>query len=324
MEEVFAGVFRIEVPTPFPVGSVNCYLIEGNPLTLVDTGPRTDVAREALLNGLSELGYSFRNIEQILITHGHIDHFGLTAEIVRSKESVSTEVFIHEYDAPRIQDHELYMKGRMDAYFDLVQKSGVPDGEGFPLSKSQLREYFRSFGESVPDIKSIVDGHLMNSGIGELEAIWVPGHSLGSVGYVSRSSRLMFSGDHILGDISSNPSLDFDGKLGISMLTYFKSLDRVDEFDGYMVFPGHRNIFNNLGERIKELKLDYQSKINNTRNHLSTSPISIYNLSRLLYNDYDTSSLVLALAETTDLIRILVDRGDANIVEIDGILNAHL
>ncbi|MHA1930499.1 MAG: MBL fold metallo-hydrolase [Candidatus Thorarchaeota archaeon] len=324
MEEVVSGVYRFEVPTPFPVGSVNSYLIEGNPLTLIDTGPRTEEAREALVIGLSKLGYSFMNIKQILITHGHIDHFGLTAEIVRSHQSNPPEVFIHAYDAPRLWDHNLYMKGRMDAYFDIVQNSGVPDGEGFPLSKSQLQKYFSSFGESVPDIKSIEDGHVINSGIGELEAIWVPGHSLGSVGYVSRSNRLMFSGDHILGDISSNPSLDFDGKLGISMLTYFKSLDRVDEFDGYTVLPGHRSVFKNLGERTNELRLDYQSKIQITLNNLTDSPNSIYNVSRLLYGDYDTSSLVLALAETTDMIRILVDRGQAKLVEIENILNVHL
>ncbi|MHA1479958.1 MAG: MBL fold metallo-hydrolase [Candidatus Thorarchaeota archaeon] len=322
MSEISPNVHLIEVPTPFPVGAVNCYLIEGNPLTLVDTGPKTKEARIALEDTFEQIGYKISDVEQILLTHGHIDHFGFTLEIISSCENSGKSqpsVFIHPLDAPRLVNHEQYMVERIEAYFDIVQRSGVPEEEGFPLSKSQLTKYFTAFGASVPNLESIGTDMIIETGIGNLTTIWVPGHSLGSVSFVSNSKKLIFTGDHILGDISSNPSLDFNGHLGVSMLRYFDSLDKVKMYDGYLVLPGHRSPFMNISQRISELRIDYDNKIDQTRESLSNSAKSVYEISRVLYGDYDSSSLVLALAETTDLLRILVDRNEARFETIDGV-----
>ena len=325
LSEISPFFHLIEVPTPFPVGAVNCYLIEGSPLTLIDTGPKTKEARLALDDTLGQIGYKISDVEQILLTHGHIDHFGLTSDIIDCCEKSGKSpprVFIHSLDAPRLENHEEYMIERIDAYFDIVRRSGVPENEGFPLSKSQLTKYFTAFGASVPNLESIGPEMIIETGIGNLSSIWVPGHSLGSVSYVSNSKKLIFTGDHILGDISSNPSLDFDGHLGVSMLRYFDSLDKVKMYDGYLVLPGHRSPFMNISQRISELRVDYDDKIYQTRECLDNSAKSVYEISRILYGDYDSSSLVLALAETTDLLRILVDRDEARFETIDGITYA--
>ncbi|MHA1575815.1 MAG: MBL fold metallo-hydrolase [Candidatus Thorarchaeota archaeon] len=325
MSEISTDVHLIKVPTPFPVGPVNCYLIEGNPLTLIDTGPKTKEARLALDDGMGGLGYEISDVEQILLTHGNIDHFGLALDILESREKSGKSqprVFIHSLDLPRIANHEEYMAERIDAYHDIVHTSGVPDGEGFPLPKPQLVRYYTAFGNSVPSVEAIDDDTILDSGIGKLKVIWVPGHSLGSSSFVSDSKKLIFTGDHILGDISSNPSLDFDGHLGVSMLRYFDSLDKVQTYDSYHVLPGHRTTFKNLSQRISELRIDYDDKLLQTRESLSDSAKSVYEVSRVLYGDYDTHSLVLALAETSDLLRILVERNEAKLEAIDGITYA--
>ena len=76
-EAVAAGIHRIPVPTPFAVGRVNSYLIEDEPLTLVDAGPNSGTSLEALSQGLQALGHSVEELELLVISHQHIDHLGL-------------------------------------------------------------------------------------------------------------------------------------------------------------------------------------------------------------------------------------------------------
>ena len=78
-----AGVHRLQIPTPFAVGRVNCYLIEDRPLTLVDTGPNSGKSLDELQRQLDDAGHAIEDIELIVITHQHIDHLGLV-EIIAS------------------------------------------------------------------------------------------------------------------------------------------------------------------------------------------------------------------------------------------------
>src|SRR4029079_3486270 len=79
-----AGIHRLQIPTPFAVGRVNCYLIEDRPLTLVDTGPNSGTSLDELARPLSALGRSLEEIELVVLTHQHIDHLGLV-EIIASR-----------------------------------------------------------------------------------------------------------------------------------------------------------------------------------------------------------------------------------------------
>ena len=55
----------------------NCLLVDETPLTLVDAGTNM----EHISRTLSDLGHSFTDVEQIILTHFHIDHKGHAAEI---------------------------------------------------------------------------------------------------------------------------------------------------------------------------------------------------------------------------------------------------
>ena len=319
--QIAEGIHKLQIPTPFPVGPVNSYLIEGHPLTLIDTGVKSSLALSEFEKGISEIGYSIEDIEQICITHGHVDHIGLARTIIdRSPTAVTT--WIHEIDSERIENYEGYLEDRMRAYHRIAVEAGSPVEEGILDSQQALADYFLKFGESVKEVNHIKDGGTIQTGRGELRAIWVPGHSLGSVCYVLESQHVLFSGDHILGDISSNPSLDFDGIFGISILKYFESLEKIRKYDGYMILPGHRSIINDLAGRIDALLADYNNKFDQALSYLSSSPISIYDLSRKIYGDYDSGQLILALAETQDLVRVLEARGKAQLKRIDNVLYA--
>lgn len=312
-------IHRILVPTPFAVGAVNSYLIEGRPLTLVDTGVKSSMAKSALVDGLGSLGYGLEDVEQILLTHGHVDHIGLAGTIVEARGG-DISVWIHENDAIRITDYSGYIEERMHSYIEIAKECGTPSDSSIMGAHRVLVDYFLRFGESVENVNLVQDGQVLSSGVGDLRCLWTPGHSLGSVCYIASEESVMFSGDHILGDISSNPSLDFESELGISMLRYFDSLRKVEPFHSYKVLPGHRDPITDLAERVNDLFADYEEKLHHAESALSEEPISIYDLSRILYGDYPDDSLVLALAETKDLTLILQQDKKAKLVEIDNVI----
>ena len=80
-DEVAKGIYQIEIPTPFAVGPVNVYLLEGDYLTLVDTGALTEEAWEALNQGIKEIGYEVKDIKQVVLTHHHVDHCGMLERV---------------------------------------------------------------------------------------------------------------------------------------------------------------------------------------------------------------------------------------------------
>ena len=78
-----AGIHRLSIPTPFMVGRVNAYLIEDSPLTLIDSGPNSAKALDELEQQLRELGHEIEDIELLIVSHQHIDHFGLASILAR-------------------------------------------------------------------------------------------------------------------------------------------------------------------------------------------------------------------------------------------------
>lgn len=112
-------IHLLSIPTPFPVGPVNVYLLEGEPLTLIDAGPLTDDAFEALKAGLKELGYSLKDIEQLIITHAHHDHFGQAGRIV---EESGAPVLSYRENRYPLEEFDTWWNKRMAYVADLMVK----------------------------------------------------------------------------------------------------------------------------------------------------------------------------------------------------------
>jgi len=112
-------VHRIELPTPFPVGPVNAYLIEGDPLTLVDAGPKTPEVQAALEAGIGATGRRIEDIRRVILTHGHVDHFG-NAMWVTGRSGA--ELFAHPADGPKFAG-ERWVAENLGKHFTLA---GMP------------------------------------------------------------------------------------------------------------------------------------------------------------------------------------------------------
>src|SRR5713226_1217125 len=115
-------IIPISLPTPFYIGPVNVYLIAADPITLIDTGPKTKEANDALREGLRRAGIRVSDIRRIVLTHAHEDHCGLARSL--RDEAKNAEVFVHSWETGHRHSRLEYAEHR-----GLLVRAGVPDDE---------------------------------------------------------------------------------------------------------------------------------------------------------------------------------------------------
>ena len=118
------GIHTIPVPTPFAVGRINCYLIEGDPLTLIDAGPRTEKSFEGLVSGIEAAGYGIEDIDQVVVTHQHIDHIGMISSVV---EKSGAEVAAIDISVSRLAEFTVDSEREDQLAVDLMVRYGVAE-----------------------------------------------------------------------------------------------------------------------------------------------------------------------------------------------------
>ena len=94
MNEVIPGIFHLPLPIPNPgLDHVNTYLVRADgEFLLIDTGWDTPEVFDSLKGQLTEIGVSFEDISRIVVTHIHVDHYGLAG---RLKQLSQAEIALH-------------------------------------------------------------------------------------------------------------------------------------------------------------------------------------------------------------------------------------
>src|SRR5262245_12591157 len=191
---------KLVIPTPFPVGPINIYLVVDDPITLVDTGPKTDQAIAALREQLRNLGFKTEDIKRIVLTHTHEDHYGLAGMLQRESGAL---VHVHEWEVQNISDHR---HTRVNP--ELLKRAGVPRVE---LESMAARyQLIHHFADAVDNVETYRDEQEFVFASGALRVIHTPGHTPGSSCLLRESNRLMLAGDTILKNITPNPVLNSD------------------------------------------------------------------------------------------------------------------
>lgn len=142
-QEVAPDVFRLELPTPFKVGPVNVYLVKGEKLTLVDVGPLTEEAWQALQTGLDSIGISVEQIEQVVLTHHHVDHCGL---LERVRQVSKAQTLAHPLAAPYIELDKEFIDFHDRFFYGSVQTEW-----GSPGKDVYHRAVPQAHGDIFPD-----------------------------------------------------------------------------------------------------------------------------------------------------------------------------
>jgi glyoxylase-like metal-dependent hydrolase (beta-lactamase superfamily II) len=230
-----ASIDAISIPLPH-VGSVNAWLISGEPLTLVDTGPRSDEALDALERGLAMRGRRLEDIEQVIATHHHHDHVGLAATIKRrSGARIAVLEGTAEYGArymAAVADDRSFARA-------LMREHGVPE----PLfgRADALWDYIASTAEPFEADIRLRDGDRIRAGGRDLHVVARPGHSLTDTLFVDAKERVAFVGDHLLARISPNTEIYESAGAGRSRsrVQYLDGLKRTAKMPLDRILSGH-------------------------------------------------------------------------------------
>ncbi len=304
-------IIALSLPTPYPVGPVNAYLLPGPPVTLVDCGPKSDEAREALEAGLGRAGVTVAEIERLVITHGHLDHFGLAATVAAG----GAEVYAHPADLPKLRGERWLVQ----PVRTLVAEAGFA-----PELAETLLDVFRRYRKHFDDITPahlVTDGDRLEFADGTLEVLHTPGHAQGHV--CLRDSDALISGDLLLEEISPNPVIEFDGdgRRLPTLPAYLRSLHRVGALAPKIAYPGHGEPLTDPGARIDEILRHHDERKERLAGMLTGRTWTLRELAAAWYPDLDVFNLFLALSEIVGHVDLLADEGRVATERRDGVVH---
>jgi len=285
-------IHRITVPTPFYVGPVNVYLIQEDPLTLIDAGPRDPGSLEALRSGLANLGHKLSDIKRVIISHAHADHYGLARVVV--EESGAT-AYIHEWDAPAVAAETDYR-----SYRELLIAAGVPDQIIDRMEAGY--EKFKGFAYPLDHVETLKDEDEILFEHESLSVVHTPGHTPGSICLVRTSNRLVFASDTVLKTITPNPILSPDPinpkRRFQSLGEYLVSLARVRALAPTLVKGGHGDDVVDFDEHFHRMYRFTKSRQSKLMGLLPKEGTTAWEASMKLFPEAGGYHRFLALSET--------------------------
>jgi glyoxylase-like metal-dependent hydrolase (beta-lactamase superfamily II) len=318
---VIPNLYQLVVPTPFAVGPVNVYLSTGadEPLTLVDTGPCTDRARAALEEGVSSLGYALSDIERIIITHAHVDHYGLAGEIARLS---GASVYSHPNNRPILEDHSENQVQRRVFYEDLLVEAGVPREVRTTLN--HVMRGFRRFASAVPSLHELVEGDALMLTGHTWQVLFMPGHASGLVCLYQPETQVLLSNDHLLRDISSNPFVEppppGQARRRRSLVDYIASLQRTAALDIAVAWPGHGEPIQDHRALIESRLAFHHRRAEAILAALQDGPCTAYALSQVLFPGLNMVDYFLAISEVLAHLEWLEAQGGVTALRQNGLM----
>jgi glyoxylase-like metal-dependent hydrolase (beta-lactamase superfamily II) len=238
-------IIPISVPTPFYVGPVNVYLIAEEPLTLIDTGPKTKEAAEALREGLRRARIRVSDIRRIVLTHAHEDHCGLAKQL--RDEAKDAQVFVHGWETGHRAGRLEYEESRR-----LLERAGVPVDEIAEMRR--MYEGVRRYADALEDHEhaELVDDEEIKFARGARRVVHTPGHTPGSCSFLREADRTLLAGDCVLKRITPNPILSPDpvdpARRFRSLAEYLVSLARLRALHPTLVYGGHGDVVEDYEE----------------------------------------------------------------------------
>lgn len=274
VERVRPGLWSIPVPLPNnSLRYVLVYLFETDrgPY-LIDAGWNTDEAFAALDAGLAQAGCEMAEVQGVLVTHIHPDHYGLAGRI---REASGGWVALHPADAALIHDRYDEPDDLLDRVATALRRMGAPPDELVGLQQAAMP--VRPLVEiAEPDIL-LEDGDRPEVPGWDLRAIWTPGHSPGHLCFYESGRQLMLSGDHVLPRIT--PNIPFHPQAGANPLAdYLASLDKLLPYDVVEVLPAHEYRFVDLAGRVAELHAHHAERFAEVLEVLSSGPASAWDI----------------------------------------------
>jgi glyoxylase-like metal-dependent hydrolase (beta-lactamase superfamily II) len=318
-----AGIHRLAIPTPFMVGRVNAYLIEDSPLTLVDSGPNSAKALDELEQALAARGHRIEDIELLVITHQHIDHFGLASILARRS---GAEVAALSGLAPFLAGYgeQADLEDRFAER--LMLRHGIP-----PEIVTALRAVsagFRAWGSAVEVTRPLADGATLQLRDRTLRVLHRPGHSPSDTVFLDEQRSILLAADHLIAHISSNPLLarpldadeDYTEPRPQALITYMASLERTRAMELALVLPGHGRPISDHAALIDERFRLHARRAQKIAHLIAVQPRTAHEIAQELWGNVAVTQAFLTLSEVLGHVDLLLRDGVVVEGEQDGVV----
>jgi glyoxylase-like metal-dependent hydrolase (beta-lactamase superfamily II) len=315
-----AGIHRLALPTPFLVGRVNCYLIEDQPLTLIDTGPNSGKSLDDLERALAGHGRRIEDLELIVLTHQHMDHLGLLEILARRS---GAEVAALDVLAPYLASFSLSAAADDEFAQGVMRRHGVPGDLATVVGA--MTAAFRAFGSSGEVTRPVRDGDELVLRDRTLRVHHRPGHSPSDTILWDAEREILIAGDHLLAHISSNPLVSRplsggpDQPRPQALVQYIDSMRNTRELPARLVLSGHGDPILDHAELIDDRLRMHRRRAARIHQLLDARPLTAYEIAVQMWGNVAVTQAYLTLSEVLGHLDLLVEAGQAVEHERDGV-----
>ncbi|PSP85076.1 MBL fold hydrolase [Halobacteriales archaeon QS_1_68_17] len=307
---------RLSIPTPFQIGPVNAY-VAGR--TLVDPGPDSEEAWSTLLDRLEARGLHPADVDQVLVTHPHPDHFGLAHRL----RDAGARVLASPTAASIMADFPsrlAYEQSFFASYFD---RCGM--AESTARTVTELPEAFLPYAGSVETDRELEPDDVVVVADEPVTVEGIEGHAPGELLFAHEDgdTRRAIVGDNVLGDITPNPFLQPPPESGGSrprvLPAYNRSLRWLRD-QGYDEFlTGHREPVADPASRIDDVMAEHDERTAEVRGIVDgpTTPVEVM---EALFGDLPATEYFAGMSEAVGYLDVLEARGEVTPREEGGLI----
>jgi len=280
VREIYPGIFMLRLPLIGKgPGPVNIYLFKGKRNVLLDTGPKQTVT--LLENSLRDIGLSLADIDSIILTHGHPDHYGSAYRISKQSKAV---VKVHEDDKRLVETGSDVPASKS---WEFLEIAGVP--VYFKASARVINFMINQLADNCEIGQVLQDGDRLIMGNYTGTVLSTPGHSKGSVCIYIEEKNIVFSGDHLLEHITPNPLVMLDNSNLLpqrqSQLEFYSSINKIEQLKPNVIYPGHGRAITDLSFTVNKYKSQFKKRQKHILSIISSGEYTVYEIARKVFPD---------------------------------------
>lgn len=299
------SLFKLSIPTPFPVGPVNVFLLKGDNLVLIDTGPKTKEALEALKRELQQFGYTLEDIDMVVLTHHHSDHAGLLDHFKHAK------IYGHWRNEPWITFDESFYDKQIAFIRNFFHQEGVDD--------EILNKVIEESGPDKYLCKARLDGVLKEGdtipGFSEWKVIETPGHAQSHVSFLNELDGTYIAGDNLISHLHPTPLLEppynEEEERPKTLLQLRETLNMHLNLDVNVSYSSHGEDIFAIQPAVEKQFNKHEERAQKVRDYLlQEGNLTTFELSKRLFPNAYNRATFLTMSETVGILDLLASRNE--------------